>query len=86
MTCRFARWYNSADSQRYAHIDAFKKIPAVHARVQAIGSQLLAMHQAGDTDGVDVLLHEFTACTAELNERIQQTQAEVLISPQSRRR
>ena len=85
-TCRFARWYNSAGSQRYAAIEAFRAIPEIHARVHAIGRQLINLHQADDIPARDALRQEFCASSAELNERIQQTQAEVLISAQSRRR
>ena len=85
-TCRFARWYSSPDSQRYAQIEAFRAIPDIHARAHALGTQLVNKHQAGDTGEVDALRQEFTACSAELEGRIQQTQAEVLISAQSRRR
>ncbi|WP_295009415.1 EAL domain-containing protein [uncultured Dechloromonas sp.] len=85
-TCRFARWYNSTGSQRYAAIEAFGTIPEIHARAHAMGAQLIGRHQAGDIPARDALRQEFCACTAELNERIRQTQAEVLISAQSRRR
>jgi len=86
MNCRFTRWYTSADSQRYAQIEAFRAIPEIHARAHALGTQLVNNHEAGDTDEIDALRQKFSACTAELDERIQQTQAEVLISAQSRRR
>ena len=85
-TCRFARWYNSARSQRYAAIESFKAIPEIHARAHAIGTQLICQKQAGNTPVPEALREEFSACTAELNQRIRQTQAEVLISAQSRRR
>ncbi len=84
--CRFARWQNSPDSQRYAAIEGFHEIPGLHARMHEIAAQLVGMHQAGNEAGVSALSESFRRTSEQLTQAIQQVQTEVLISAQRIRR
>ena len=84
--CRFWRWQDSPDSQRYSAIEGFYEIPGLHTRMHEIGAQLVATHQAGDRAGVETLRHEFRQIGEQLIAAIQNIQTEVLISAQRLKR
>jgi len=84
--CRFSHWQNSADSQRYAVIEAFHVIPDLHTRMHDLAAELVRHHQAGTTAAIDGLREELRLTGEQLTEAIRQVQTEVLIGAQRIRR
>lgn len=84
--CRFGQWYYGANSQQYAHLDGFANIEMTHHRLHEIGSELIQLHQAGETLRLAQKKNDFKITSAALIECVQLIQAEILIAPQAQRR
>jgi len=79
--CRFGRWYASPASQRYGHFEAFTALGGIHRRIHQIGSEMVALHQQGESAAIARLKQELEGCSRGLSQSIRQMQAELLISP-----
>jgi hypothetical protein len=79
-SCRFARWQNSAESQRYSGIASFKDIRALHTTLHQLGHQLVSQHQSGNFSHFEELRQELIAASNRLTDCIHQIQAEILIT------
>ena len=84
--CRFGRWYYSPESQRYAGIEAFNTLEALHTRLHAIGKQLVDDTQAGEFTSSDQLKAQLEELSNQLSDCTRQIQAEVLLKNQPNRR
>jgi diguanylate cyclase (GGDEF)-like protein/PAS domain S-box-containing protein len=78
--CRFGRWYDSEEGQRYASADAFQRLETLHRELHDIGSQLRRCHDAGEDAAIEALKLEFEEQGNKLTECIQHIQAEVLLN------
>jgi len=84
--CRFGRWYYSPDSQRYAGIEAFNTLEALHTRLHAIGRELIHDIQTGDLAPIEQGKAQLEALSNQLSDCTRQIQAEVLLKAQPSRR
>ena len=84
--CRFGRWYASADSQRYARIDAFNMVEGIHRRLHEVGRQLIHLRGAEEDSSIAALKPELDRLNAQLSDCIQEIQAEVLMQTQDSKR
>lgn len=81
--CRFGRWYYGPRSQRYAGIEGFARLAASHARVHAIGRELIATGRQLPVAERQRLCDELERASTEMGGYLQQVQAEILIDAQS---
>lgn len=84
--CRFGQWFYSPDSRRYAAVEAFKSLEAMHFAMHEIGRQMVRLHEMGDQAAVNALKADLEKQSGRLSDTIQQVQAEVLMGAQSGRR
>lgn len=84
--CRFGRWCQSQEGQRYASAESFQALEELHKTLHEIGYQLRDCHNAGDRVAIDVLKRKFEETSKQMNECIQQIQAEVLLNTQTSKR
>jgi hypothetical protein len=78
--CRFGRWYDSQDGQRYASAETFPLLEILHRDLHEIASRLRHCHDTGESNAIEALKLEFEEQGSKLNELIKQIQAEVLIT------
>lgn len=83
--CRFAHWLQDEGNERYADIEAFKLIPALHAQIHDSARELLHRRRVGGQELV-ALEQALRSANEQLTECFQQIQAEILIAAQVRRR
>lgn len=83
--CRFGQWYYSPESQRYASVESFKLLEAVHLDLHETGRQMIQAHEAGNSAALATLKAQLERHSGQLSDTILQVQAEVLMNaPPSR--
>jgi hypothetical protein len=78
--CRFGRWFYGPAGRRYASMESYTEIEAIHLEVHRLGNELIDLKHAGDTQLLATRLGELHAASERLIEMIQVIQAEVLLN------
>lgn len=53
--CRFGHWYYGLGRQRYGHMPGYHDLEGIHAKVHAVGTEIIRLRDAGDIPGAEAL-------------------------------
>lgn len=68
--CRFGQWYENGGRKRYGHLAVFKEVDPVHARMHAVGPEIIRLRESGRLDLARTQIPELLKLQEQIMERL----------------
>lgn len=84
--CRFGRWCDSPQSERYRDLPCFSALTGAHRELHRVGNALIALRESQATPERESLRQQLDILSTSMARHLEQIQSEVLLANQANRR